>query len=343
MNILFLMYPWDKVEPDKDSTLRVIHECAQRGHTVAVTTSANLTIRDSITMSFCNVIEKASNKTTSISSFYKKVKFKEQMLPLAGFDLVFMRDNPPLDPLVLNFLDSVKDDVIIVNSLEGLREANNKLYTATYHDPDNEIIPKTFVSKNKKYLKRIIEESDSDKMILKPLNGFGGSGVIVIEKNAMQNINSLLDFYITNGKGENNYVILQEYVEGADQGDVRVLMLNGEPIGAYRRVPADGEARSNVAVGGSAVKYTLTKSDKKICKAIGKKLVNDGLYFVGLDIIGGKLIEVNVMSPGGITNINKLSKTKLQRNVVDFFEEIIADKEERANRKARFRSTVENA
>lgn len=337
------MYPWERVEPNTDSTLRIIHECASRGHTVAITTGANLTIRDSVAMSFCKLIQKEEKISKSMKNFYKNAKFKEQMLPLQGFDVIFMRDNPPMDTIVLNFLDSVKDDVFIMNSVEGLREANNKLYTATYHDPNKELIPTTHVSKNKDYLRRIIEEADSEKMILKPLNGYGGSGVIVIEKNAMQNINSLLDFYISGKSDDSNYVILQDYIEGAEQGDVRVLMLHGEPIGAYRRVPAQGDNRSNVSAGGSAQKYNLTKRDKALCKTIGSKLVKDGLYFVGLDIINGKLIEINVMSPGGIVNINRLSKLKLQRNIVDYLEDTVKYFETKALRKAVFRKTVQDA
>ena len=126
-----------------------------------------------------------------------------------------------------------------------------------------------------------IEESPSDKMILKPLDGFGGSGVILIEKSAMGNINSLLDFYIHKKDGTSDYVILQEYIEGADQGDVRILILNGVPIGAMRRIPGDKDHRSNVSAGGTVAKHKLTKQEKLLCEKIGPRLVQDGLYFVG--------------------------------------------------------------
>ena len=342
MNILFIMYPWERVRPESDSTLRLIHECVHRGHQVALTTGANLTIRDSVTMSFCRLIEKREKVSPSPNNWYKQVSFKEQMLPLAGFDAIFMRSDPPLDSIVLNFLDSVKNHVFVVNDVQGLREANNKLYTAAFYDPSNQIIPKTYVSKNKEYLKRVIADSSAKKMIMKPLNGFGGSGVIVIEPDAHQNVSSLLDFYI-DGRGDSNYVILQDYVEGAEKGDVRVMMLQGEPIGAMRRVPAANDPRSNVHAGGRVEKHKLTREELRVCKMIGPKLVADGLYFVGLDIIGGKLIEVNVLSPGGIVNINRLNKVKLQKRIIDWLEDTVAYREMDSQRRLEFRSTVENA
>lgn len=338
------MYPWDKVEPAKDSTIRIIHECLKRKHRVVIATPAGLTMRNSTTNIFGKIISLPSGPfPQTAQSMYKKVKFKEKMLPLAGFDVIFMRANPPLDILMLNFLDSVKDDVFILNDIQGLREANNKLYTASLDDGTHDFIPATHVSKNKEYLKRVIRESDQDQMILKPLDGMGGRGVIVIEKNAFQNMTSLLDFYIDSGEGHSNYVILQEYIEGADQGDVRVLMLNGEPIGAMRRVPAEGDHRSNVSAGGTVKKHALSNQEKSMCKVIGKQLVADGLYFVGLDIINGKLIEVNVCSPGGIVNINRLNKTRLQTKIVDFIENVVKYKKVAAKRKSEFRETVDNA
>ena len=326
MKVCFIMYPWERVNPPTDTTIRIVHECVKRGYEVAITTPSNLTIRDSVTLSYCKTIQPLDKVSSSMRSFYKAVKFVEEMRTLAEFDVIFMRDNPPLDPLVLNFLDSIKDDVFIINAVRGLREANNKIYTAAYYDPDKELIPTTHVSKNIEYLKRIIEESDSEKMIMKPLDGFGGSGVIVIEKSAMANIKSLLEFYVHRDRERSNYVILQDYVEGAEDGDVRVLMLNEEPIGAVRRRPGKGDNRSNISAGGSAEKYKLTKQDKLVCKRVGAKLVRDGIYFAGLDLIGGKLIEVNVMSPGTLDDINRLNGVKLQRKVVDYLEDVVAER-----------------
>lgn len=345
MNVCFIMYPWEEIDPENDTSLALIKECVKRGHGVATCTPSNLTIRDSVTNAFCTVVGRMDKVPTTLKGFYNKANLREEMLPLAGFDAIFFRANPPLDPIMLNFLDSVKDDVFIVNSLQGMREANNKLYTAAFGDAHSNIIPNTHVSKNKDYLVQQIRESKSDKMILKPLNGFGGSGVILIEKSAMNNIKSLLDFYITTPDGSSNYVILQDYIEGADQGDVRVLLLNGEPVGAMKRVPGNDDHRSNVSAGGSIAKHSLTKEEKALCKQIGPKLVNDGLYFVGIDVIGGKLVEVNVMSPGGITYMNKVykPKVKIEEKVIDFLESKVVDKLQAFDRRSRLRKTVEDA
>jgi len=344
MKICFIMYPWEEINPKKDSTLILIQECVQRGHTVAMATAANLTIRDSLTMAQCTVFERNQEVKTNISSFYKNAKLSVKMLPLGGFDVIFMRADPPMDPLVLNFLDSIKNDVFLINSIRGLREANNKIYTASYYDPEYNMIPATYVSKNKEYLKEIIEENNTGKMILKPLNGYGGKGVIVLEKSAMQNINSLLDFYISGQEGkQSNYVILQDYVDGADKGDVRVLMLHDEPIGAIRRIPAEGDARSNLSAGGRVAKHILSKKEKELCRRIGKKLVKDGIYFAGLDLIGDKLLEVNVLSPGGIGDINKLYKVKIQKQIIDYLEDQVKSENSLSLRKQEHRKIVDNA
>lgn len=345
MKICFIMYPWERVEAENDSTLRLIHESVSRGHTVAITTINNLTIRDSVAMGFCDVFVSNSKIPDNMVSFYNKAEFKRVQLPLAGFDAIFMRANPPLDPLAMNFLDSVRGDTFIINDIDGLRIANNKIYTASFEGTAKEFIPATHVSKNKDYLERIFDESSGDKMILKPLDGFGGRGVIVVEKRAKQSFRSLLEFYIggdEHGKGS-NYVILQEYVEGAEDGDVRILMLNGEPIGAMKRIPAKDEVRANVHAGGKVIKHKLTEQEKALCKHIGPKLVRDGLYFVGIDVIGGKLIEVNVLSPGGISRINRLNRVKLQTQVIDFVESVVQAKDVIARRKNQFRQTIEDA
>ena len=342
MNVCFIMYPWEEMDPENDSTLAMIQEFAKRGHGLAITTPANLTIRDSVAFAFCKCMKRVDKISNNLKSFHSKASFYDEMLPLAGFDVIILRSNPPLDMIMLNFLDSVKDDVFIMNDLDGIRRANNKLYTAVFEDENNEIIPRTHVTKNKEYLKKIIKEGP-DRMILKPLNGFGGSGVILIEKRAMKSINSLLDFYIDNKDGTSNYVILQDYIEGADQGDVRILLLNGQPIGAMKRVPGEEDHRSNVTAGGTVQKHSITKQEKELCRRIGPKLVKDGLYFAGIDVIGGMLVEVNVMSPGGITYINKVYKTRVQEKIIDFVEDKVQERVTAFERRTKLRKHVSDA
>lgn len=328
MKIAFLIKNWDDIDPEKSSTLRIMHECCVRKHEVYILYPQNLTVRNNVAHGFAKEANLKEKVSDSFVTFYKKLSFSEKLMPLHAFECIFIRKDPPIDPLVLNFLDSVKNETLIINDIEGLRRANNKLYTTTFHDPNNTFLPVTHVSKNKGYLQKAINESKTDKMILKPLDGSGGRGVIVLEKSAPNNISSLLDFYIDRDVNQ-TYVILQEYIEGAEQGDIRVLMLNGKEIGAYRRVPAKNEVRANIHAGGTAEKYKLTEKQRHILKKIGPKLESDGLYFVGVDMIGEKILEINVLNPGGITNINKLNKTKLQKLVVNFIEEKIHEKEEK--------------
>ncbi|MFT4553524.1 MAG: glutathione synthase [Chlamydiales bacterium] len=341
MNICFIINDWEEFDPETDSSLRIIHEAVRREHVVGILYAKNLTVRNNVVCGFVNIIDCKQPVNENVSIFHKRMKFKSHLLPLRGFDTIFLSKNPPLDWLMVNFLDSLKKDVFIVNDIDGIRKANNKLYTTTFED-SNQFIPETHVSKNIKYLVDTIKESDKSKWILKPLVGFGGQGVIVLEKKAMQNIRSLLEFYIDGGDRK-NYVILQEYVDGAEEGDVRVLLLGGEPIGAMRRVPGEDDPRSNIKAGGKAIKHTLSKQEILLCKHIGPKLVSDGIYFAGLDLIKGKLLEVNVLSPGGITRINRFNRCKLQRKVLDYIEGHFRKVDISTKQKAEFRNLVMNA
>jgi glutathione synthase len=248
------------------------------------------------------------------------------MLPLHSLDAIFVRRDPPLDPIVLNFLDSIKAETVVLNDVDGIRKANNKIYTTSFHTVGPVYLPETYVSKNKDSLKRIIRESDRDRWILKPLDGSGGRGVILLETKAQGSLNSLLDFYIDTNHGQSNYVILQEYLEAAQEGDVRVLMLGGEYLGAYQRKPSPDDIRANIQAGATAHKVTLSDEQHQLLRKIGPQLMADGLHFVGLDLIGNKLLEVNVLNPGGITNINRLNRKKLEKNVLDYVERLVAER-----------------
>ncbi|NBS12409.1 MAG: glutathione synthetase [Gammaproteobacteria bacterium] len=323
MRIAFLVADWADLSPTKSSTLTMIHESVLRGHRVYVIYPRNLTVRDNVAYGFARRVHVEGKCPESVSSFYKRVTLVEKMMPLHSIDAVFVRRDPPLDPIVLNFLDSVKSETVVLNDVDGIRKANNKIYTTSFHGISASALPETHVSKNKDYLKRVIRESDRERWILKPLDGSGGRGVILIETKAQGSMNSLLDFYIDSSHGQSNYVILQEYLEGAVDGDIRVLMLGGEYLGAYQRIPAPDDIRANIHAGGTAHTVTLTDEQHALLRKIGPVLMEDGLHFVGLDLIGNKLLEVNVLNPGGITNINRLKRVKLQRKVIDYVERLV--------------------
>ena len=339
MNICFVMDHWEEIRPESDSTLRLIIEACSRGHNVGILYPRNLTVRDNITYGLFSMVLPPEKIGEKVTTFYHKTKLERSRLPIKGFDAVIIRKNPPIDLLMLNFLDSVKNDTLVINSVDGLRMANNKLYLTTFED-SHEYVPETYVSKDKEFLLDVIISSPKDKFVLKPLDGYGGQGVILIEKSAMGNVRSLLDFYI-GGREKKNYVILQEFAESNENSDVRILLLNGDPIGAMKRIAAEGEMRANISVGGNAVKHQLTKHEKDICKLVGPKLVKDGIFFTGIDLVGDKLIEVNVLSPGGIVNINRLNKTKLQRLFIDFVEQIYRKTENALIQKMAFKKEVQ--
>jgi len=329
MNIGFVMYEWESVRPELDSTLRLIQESVSRGHKVSLIYPNEMAIRRTCVWANCRIVTSSSPNAQDNFEFYKSCTLTEEFLPMNEHNVVFFRDNPPLDTHVLNFMDTLDDEIFFINSISGLRKANNKIYPATLatlhdnDDPAKRLIPLTTVSRNKNYLKQVIEAYDLNKFILKPMDGFGGSGVILMDKSSKTskfNVNSLLEFYINQG-GKNNYIILQEYIETELKGDVRVLMLNGKPIGSMRRVPAKDDHRSNVHAGGHCVEHELDKNELKLCDLIGPQLVKDGLFLVGLDLMGGKLIEVNVCSPGGFVEINQNKDYKIQKSVLDFVEQ----------------------
>ena len=340
MKLCFIMCPWEQVDPQWDSTLRLIHEAHHRGHIVAITTSTKLALRHTVAQALCSVLT-VKGKPSSASSFFRTAERKQRVLPLAGFDAIVMRDDPPLDATVLNFLDSVKDDTFICNDIHGLRVANNKIFSAALWDPVHDFIPATHVSKNAEYLESVFADYQGEKMILKPLAGYGGHGVVVVDKAKTPDFKEFLRTY--QGANHDEYVMLQEFVPGAEEGDIRILMLNGEAIGAMRRVPAPGDHRSNISAGGEAVKHALTREERALCKHVGPKLVRQGLFFVGLDVIGGKLIEVNVLSPGGVTRINRLNRTRLQSKVIDFIESVVTAKEVLLARKSQYQRIIEDA
>jgi len=209
----------------------------------------------------------------------------------------------------------------MVNDIHGQINGSSKAYILNFPD----IIPHTHVSRDPPRLRKIIDDFGGD-MVIKPLYGHGGHGVIKVSNREPENLNSLINFYVHASRPypERTPIMVQEYLGTVkDDGDVRILLLNGEILGAMVRQSVTGDFRTNVHAGAKAFRHKVTPAQKAICERIKSRLIKDGLYFVGVDIIGEKLIEVNCVSPGGIPRINLFDDVKLESKVVDFIEEKI--------------------
>ena len=178
------------------------------------------------------------------------------------------------------------------------------------------VIPATLVSHDAARLKTFLEELGGE-MIIKPIDGHGGAGIFYVHRDD-RNLNSILETATKEGREP---IIAQQYIPEVRQGDKRLIVLNGEPLGCTLRVPRADENRGNIHVGGTCVKADVTDRDKEICHMVAPWLQRDGLYFVGLDIIGEYLTEVNVTSPTGVQEINRLNNACLEAHVIDFVEQ----------------------
>jgi len=321
MKIAFLMDRLEPIDPMMETTSHLMYECNQRGHTVYFLEPHDIYIRE------YKVVARMRNITVptdlSMKKYWRsaiKCLKKDDLIfeTVTELDALFLRKNPPLNYQAMEFLSPVNDRVFMINSTNGQILANSKLYTLNFPN----IIPMTHVSRDPKRLKKIIDDFGG-AMVIKPLQRYGGEGVIKVSTRDHENLNSLINYYV---KGYEDYptrepIMVQEFLEIVKKdGDIRILLLNGEILGAMRRIPMNGDFRTNVHAGASVFKHTVTERDKEICRAIKDRLIKDGLYFVGIDVIGDKLVEINCVSPGGIPRINKLDGVKLEVNVIDFVE-----------------------
>jgi len=333
MNIAFLMDSLESIHPQNETTSHLMYECNQRGHTVYFLQPHDLYVRGQEVVARMRNISVARDQ--SIKQYWRELircLKKDELIfeTVADLDAFFLRKNPPLNYQVMEFLVPVRDRVLMINNTTGQILGNSKLYILNFPD----IIPETHVSRDPNRLKKIIDDFGGD-MVIKPLRRFGGQGVIKVSNKDQENLNSLINYYVGTHKpyAEREALMVQAYQDGVrDEGDVRILMLNGKILGAMRRKPKEGEFRTNIHAGGHAFRHEITDRERAVCQRIRERLVLDGLYFVGIDLIGDKLIEVNCVSPGGIPRINRLNHVKLEADVIDFVEEKVDEKRERNHR-----------
>jgi len=197
---------------------------------------------------------------------------------------------------------------LVVNSPAGLRAANEKMYALQF----TEAIPETIVSQDKGIIREFVEKKGA--AILKPLGNKAGEGILYLEASD-RNFNSLIEISTQWGRVP---VMIQTYLPEAKDGDKRIILLDGEPIGTVNRIPTGNEFRGNMAVGGRVAQTEITEREYQMCTQMASKLQQDGLYFVGIDVIGGYLTEVNVTSPTGIREIDRLSGANLGKQVMEW-------------------------
>ena len=214
---------------------------------------------------------------------------------------------------MLSLVDHTR--TIVINNPRGLREANEKLYALNFPD----VIPPSLVTSDMARLRAFMDELGGE-MIVKPLDGAGGAGVFHVHRGD-RNLHAILESATDTGR---RLTMAQRYLPEIRRGDKRVVVLDGEPLGAVLRVPREDETRGNIHVGGATVKTDVNERERAICARLAPRLRADGLWFVGLDVIGDWLTEVNVTSPTGIQEINALDGVALEAKVIDFAEQRVA-------------------
>ncbi len=310
MKLAVLMDPIDSIHPDKDSSFVIMMEAQRRGHAVYYGLSEDLYVDRS----------RVGGRMFPIS-VRRAVPHFELKPPcdvyLDEMDVVFMRKDPPfhMDYVFSTYLlDLLAGKTLVVNDPVGIKKANEKMYALMFPS----LVPRTLVTRSITRLNGFLDELGG-KMIVKPWDGNGGRGVLLLSRED-RNLNALLEMSTDNGS---RYVVAQEYIPAVRQGDKRVILIDGVARGAVLRVPADDEHRANMHVGARVEPCDLTDRDQEICEALGPALRRDGLLFVGIDIIGGYLTEVNVTSPTGIQEINALHGTRLEAEILDHVERLV--------------------
>lgn len=310
LKIGFLLDPMEKIRPEDDTSFSLMLESHRRGHEVIYLEMKDIFHRNNAVQADMRVVVPHRKKGFLI-------KTNHQATALKYLDVLFIRKDPPFDLnyLYLTYLlESVRDEVLIINDPRGIRDANEKLYLL--HFPD--LIPAMVVSQKIAVLQQFITRMK--EVVIKPLHNKGGKGIFYL-KAGNHNIPSLLEVCTEEEKVQ---FIAQKFLGGKQKiRDKRILLLAGKPLGAFVRVPGKDDFRANLTSGGKLLPGKVRATDRMICERLEKKLCQDGLFFVGIDIIAGKLTEVNVTSPAGIPEINNLSGTKLESTVLDWVEDKI--------------------
>ena len=324
MQIVIVADPLASLNPGHDTTVALVEAAQARGHEVLVSTVDGLRVRGTRAVAACRPVTVvpatlAGSRWTAAPDWWRAGP--ERDVRLDDVDVVAMRVDPPFDAGYLRatyLLDQVDDRrVVLVNDPTGLREANEKLFVLRFPG----LIPDTLVTADVAEAVAVVR--DWGRAVLKPTDGMGGRGIVCLLPDDA-NLHSILETATDRGR---THVVVQRWVpEAADQGDRRVIVLDGEPVGVVRRLAAPGEFRCNMAAGAAVAGAVVPPVDKQICAAIAPELARLGLVFVGIDVIGDRLTEVNVTSPTGVREIDALCGTHLADQVVEHLERLVEDR-----------------
>lgn len=308
MRIVVVMDPPETVKVDEDTSFALMLEAESRGHRVDHCLISDLFLDQG------RVLARVRRATSRRDAARPITLGDAEDVDLGDVDVVLMRKDPPFDYDYLwatLLLEHARGRTLLVNDPRGLRDANEKIY-ATYFP---ELMTDTLVSNDKTRIKGFLTRLGT-RGVLKPLHGAGGEGVFALDTTD-PNINAIIETVTRGGK---QLAMAQRFLPEVQKGDKRILLLDGEPLGAIMRVPQGGDLRSNIHVGGRVEATELDADDRKIVETLAPRLRQDGLFFVGLDVIGGKLTEVNVTSPTGIQQMSRLSGQNLEARVIDWLE-----------------------
>ena len=295
------MDPLEKLDLRGDTTFILGLEAKKRGFEVFFYSPNDLIYKNSL------VYAKAKNLDLGLKNGKEIFSYgKEKVHKLSTLDVILMRQDPPFNMSYItatHLLEKITSQTLVLNNPFHVRNAPEKIFVTEF----SKFMPKTLITRE---TNEIIKFKKKNKnIIVKPLYGNGGEGVFYIKDND-SNFNVILESFLNLNKEP---FIVQKYIPEVKQGDKRIILIDGEVVGAINRIPAKNENRSNMHVGGKPIKTSLTKNDKLICEAISPQLKSKGLFFVGIDVIGNYLTEINVTSPTGIREINKLNNTNIEK------------------------------
>lgn len=309
LKVAVQMDPVEGINIETDTSFFMMLEAQARGHSLWVYTPDKLSLEEGRVLGRGRPVTVKAVKGDHFTAGDFEVR------DMSEFDVVLMRQDPPFDMAYItatHFLDKIHPRTLVVNNPTEVRNAPEKLFVTDFPG----VQPPTLITSDVDAIYDFRERHGD--MVLKPLYGGGGSGVVRLKADD-PNLDALLELHAMIGREQ---VIAQKFIPAVSKGDKRVLLVDGEPVGAINRVPAEGQVRSNLARGGRAEAVELTARDRELCAVIGPELKRRGLLFVGIDVIGDYLTEINVTSPTGAQQLYRFSGVNAVAALFDRIEAI---------------------